>query len=270
MVVRVLSKAGYQVVAERVETAAEMREALARERFHVVLADYQLPQFDAPAALAVLRESGQDLPFLVVSGVVGEETATEMMRRGAHDYVMKDHLARLAPVVERELAEAQGRRERQAAERALRQSEERFRTLFLEAPIGLVLMDEEARLIDVNRAFSQMLEYDRDDLVSRTVAEITHPDDRPAVAEQYEALRRGAGNYHAEKRYLRKDGTAVWVSKTATGIRDGDGSFLYGLGMIEDITEGRRAQEALRRSESFLNSIVDQSPTPCGSRTTRA
>ena len=101
-----------------------MRAALEHPDWDIVIADYKLPGFDAPAALAILQQTGLDLPFMVVSGHIGEETAVALMKAGAHDYLMKDHLARLAPVVERELGEARMRRERRRGEEQLRLSVE--------------------------------------------------------------------------------------------------------------------------------------------------
>ena len=117
-----LTKAGYDVVHARVETAGAMQAALDRQAWDIILADYRLPQFDAPAALRLLQQTGLDIPFIVVSGTVGEETAVAVMKAGAHDYLMKDNLTRLAPAVRRELAEAQTRRKRRQAEEALRRS----------------------------------------------------------------------------------------------------------------------------------------------------
>ena len=111
LVVRLLERAGYDVRAKRVEDAAAMRAALAAKTWDVIIADYHLPGIDAPAALAVLHESGLDLPFLVVSGAMGEDLAVAMMKAGAHDYLNKDSMARLAPAVEREIREAQVRQE---------------------------------------------------------------------------------------------------------------------------------------------------------------
>ncbi len=263
LVVRVLRTAGYDVVAERVETAAEMRAALARESFHLILADCQLPQFNAPDALAVLQEIGQDLPFIVVSGMIGEDAAVAMMKGGAHDYVMKDRLTRLAPAVERELGEAQGRRERRAAEQALRESEDRFRTFFLKAPIGVVLEDAETRFIDVNEAFCRMLGYGRDELLGLSLAELTHPEDREQLLAMSEAVAQGGTpGYRVERRCLKKDGGIQWVSTTSAAIRAPDGSFLYRIRMVEDITERRQierrnleALEALRDGEERFRGV---------------
>jgi two-component sensor histidine kinase len=123
---RTLTNAGYNVYSERVVSAPEMKAALAEQKWDVIIADYRLPDFDAPTALSVLRESGQDIPFIVVSGAIGEELAVDMMRSGAQDYLLKDNLARLAPAVEREIRDVRTRRQREQAERALNESEERF------------------------------------------------------------------------------------------------------------------------------------------------
>ena len=125
LVRRHIEKAGYAVYSERVEDADHMRAALARAAWDVIVCDYHLPRLDAPAALAILRDSHQDIPFIVVSGVAGEDLAVDMMRLGAQDYLMKDRLARLAPAVERELRDARIRLEAAHAEKELQESERR-------------------------------------------------------------------------------------------------------------------------------------------------
>jgi len=123
---RTLTKAGYAVHSERVMDAREMSAALAKQPWDVIIADYRLPEFDAPSALSLLHQSGRDIPFIVVSGAVGEELAVAMMRAGAQDYLLKDNLVRLAPAVDREIRDARTRRGREVAERALNESEQRF------------------------------------------------------------------------------------------------------------------------------------------------
>jgi len=127
ILLRGLRKAGYQPVYERVCTAPAMKAALQRQPWDIVISDYEMPAFGGFEALQLLKESGHDLPFILVSAVVSEETAVAAMKAGAHDYIMKRNLARLAPAIERELREAQTRMARKAAEEALRQSEEQLR-----------------------------------------------------------------------------------------------------------------------------------------------
>jgi DNA-binding NtrC family response regulator len=114
-----LESGGYDPICERIETATAMQNALAKQPWDMIIADYSMPHFNALAALQLLQESGLDLPFIIVSGAIGEDTAVAAMKAGAQDYLMKDNLARLVPAVERELREAQVRRQRKQAEKML-------------------------------------------------------------------------------------------------------------------------------------------------------
>ncbi len=128
LMVYALKQAGFEVAWQRVDSEADFREQL-KNRYDIILADYALPQFDALRALALLQESEQDIPFIVISGTIGEETAVATMRAGAHDYLMKDNLARLAPAVRREIAEAAERHQRREAEAALQRYAARLNIL---------------------------------------------------------------------------------------------------------------------------------------------
>src|SRR5258706_2173510 len=129
LVITALSSAGWQVSSRRVADARALHAALVDEDWDVVLSDHMLPGLDSFVALAVVRESGRDLPFILVSGTIGEERAAEMMRAGAHDYVMKGNLVRLGPAVERELREADVRRERHRAQLRLEEDAQVFDAL---------------------------------------------------------------------------------------------------------------------------------------------
>jgi diguanylate cyclase len=118
--IRELRRGGYELRSERVDSAVAMQAALGRQAWDLVLSDYEVPEFSAIAALEILQRAGLDLPFIIVAGTVGEETAVQAMRAGAHDFIFKGHLARLLPAIERELREAASRRERRAAEETIR------------------------------------------------------------------------------------------------------------------------------------------------------
>jgi K+-sensing histidine kinase KdpD len=124
LILRELRRAGYSVVHQRIETAAEMTAALDTESWDVVLCDHALPEFNGMDALQLLRRRDAELPFVIVSGHIGEELAVELMKAGANDYVMKSNLMRLAPAVQRELRDAQDRRERRRLEEELHITEE--------------------------------------------------------------------------------------------------------------------------------------------------
>lgn len=122
LVVRALRRGGYEPEWERVDTAEAMQHALGRQRWDVIVSDYHMPHFSALAALKVLHGGGWDLPFIVVSGSIGEEMAVAAMKAGVHDYIMKDNLARLVVAIEREMRDADGRRLRRRAESQVRSS----------------------------------------------------------------------------------------------------------------------------------------------------
>src|SRR5438093_475259 len=160
LLVRELTRAGFEPVVERVETAVAMQAALDRQGWDIVLGDYSMPQFGGAAALALLRERGLDVPFIIVSGTIGEERAVAAMKAGASDYVPKDKLKRLVPVIERELREAAGRRERRRAEAALREAEAGYSTLVEQAPVGIYRSNPAGRFLSANRALACILGYD--------------------------------------------------------------------------------------------------------------
>ncbi len=160
LVERHLRRNGFLPHIVRVETASDMRSTLASETLpDLILADYNLPRFSGPAALAVLKSLRLDIPFIMLSGAVTEETAVSSMRAGAQDYIGKQNLARLVPAIERELAEAASRRREQAAQRALLASESRFDRLVAAMPLGLLISDSEQRIVYANRALESMLHY---------------------------------------------------------------------------------------------------------------
>jgi PAS domain S-box-containing protein len=235
-----LRRGGYDPTILRVETAADMSAALARDRFQLVISDYHLPRFDAPAALHLLQQHELDLPFIIVSGTIGESIAVEAMKAGAHDYLLKGALTRLVPAIERELREAAGRAERRRAEAALRRSELRLRAL-IEAIPDLVVVSRDERFVYVNPAFEKVFGQTSDELVGADVATVL-----------------GAGGAAArargEQRWVRGDGQPIFVQVTAQAL-DFDGAPAL-LEVARDVTDRVRAEEALRSSEERFRTLV--------------
>ncbi len=167
---RHLRRNGFVPETTRVETGEQMQAALADPICpDVVLADYNLPNFSGPEALRSLRKLGIDVPFIMMSGAVSEETAVESMRAGAQDYIGKQNLTRLIPALERELKEASARRQRVAAELALRASEARFHRLVEAMPLSLLIIEASGRLVYANSAAERLLGYAPGDIPGRRV-----------------------------------------------------------------------------------------------------
>ena len=253
LVIRQLEKADYAVTVERVETAAQMTAALEKQAWDCVIADYQLPQFDAPAALAVLQATGLDLPFIVVSGTIGEETAVALMKAGAHDYLMKDKLARLAPAVKRELAEAQSRRER-------RQAEKHFQSLIENAPDGIVLVTIDGKFKYISPSARRIFGYGADEAVTGGALESTHPADLPAVLTALNNLIQDPAQVPAlQYRFQHRDGAWRWIESTFSNLL-AEPSVEAIVINFHDITDRRRAEEALRESEERFQQLFATSP----------
>src|SRR4051794_14094275 len=175
LLLRVLAKGGYQLEHQRVETQEQLRTALTRP-WDLVIADYNLPQFNAPAALEMVQETGRDVPFIIVSGAIGETTAVSAMKAGAHDYLMKGNLTRLLPVIERELREAHNREGRRQTKEALRESELRYRLLWETASDAVILFDHNGIIDFVNPAVEEVFGYKPEELIGREVF-ILQPDE---------------------------------------------------------------------------------------------
>ncbi len=143
LLLRELKRGGYELVSERIETPEAMKDALKKETWDVVVSDYVLPRFSGLEALSILKESGQDLPFIIVSGNIGEDTAVGAMKAGAHDYIIKGNLTRLVPAIERELREADMRREKRQADEELRRSHEELERKVEERTADLVRSNQE-------------------------------------------------------------------------------------------------------------------------------
>lgn len=172
-----LERGCYVPIYERVDTPDAMNAALDKQQWDIVVADYTLPSFSGPAALNLLKERGLDLPFIIVSGTIGEEIAVAAMKAGAHDYLMKGKLARLAPAVERELREAVERRKRREAEQAVRQNEERFRALIENALDIITVLGADGLIQYESPSIEKVLGYKLGALIGKNIVEYIHPED---------------------------------------------------------------------------------------------
>jgi len=173
-----IRRAGYEPEYRLVQTRDDMSAALDQQGWDVILSDYNMPHFSALGALGLLHDRNLDIPFLILSGAIGEETAVAAMKAGAHDYVMKGNLARLLPAIERELREAGERAARRLAERALADSEARYRTIVDTANDAIVAVDAEGRITCLNQRAPEMLGCDASDLLGQPFTGILQEPDR--------------------------------------------------------------------------------------------
>lgn len=251
-----LRRGGLTVEYERVVSAAAMAEALRRRAPDLVISDYSMPGFGAQEALGVLRETGLDVPLIIVSGRIGEESAVTLMRAGAHDFILKNRMARLVPAVRRELRQARSRREQRAAEEALRVSEQRFRLFAEHAPDVLFRyrIHPSPWVEYFSPAAQTVLGCRPEDLLGDPAAvfSVVAEEDRPNL----EAAWQSPSPEPLVVRWRRPDGTDAWTEQRAVGLRDEQGRIVAVEGILRDITDQvladaqrDRLQQQLRQAE---------------------
>jgi PAS domain S-box-containing protein len=242
LLLRQLRRGGYEPAWKRVDTAEAMEAALDERGWDLVVSDHNMPTFSSVAALDLLRRKGfVDLPFIIVSGQIGEDAAVSAMKAGAHDYLMKDNLARLNTAIERELREAEVRRER-------RRAEEKYRSIFENAVEGIFQTTLDGRFLTANPALARMFGYESPEELLEAVSDIGHEIyvEAERRAELYRLAQQNGFVSGFEVRMYRKDGSPMWASMSARAIYDTAGEIAGYEGTIEDITARKRAEEALR------------------------
>ena len=257
LVLLALRTGGLDLEWECVETEADYLAALERQP-DIIISDHAMPAFSAPRALELLQHSGKDIPFIVASGTIGEDTAVAIMKSGADDYLLKDHLARLAPAVERSIANAAMRRKRRAAEQALRESEARYRLMVETAEEGVWLFDAEDRISLANAKMTRMLGYEDGEMLGGRIEDFVHPSEVSDARGVVERCRKDGGGRH-DFRLRRKDGEWVWSILSMSPMRYDD-EHKGTLAMVTDITERKRSELALRDSENRLRTLIDAEP----------
>ena len=254
LVEREIRKAGLDFTSQRVETREAFLAALGEFGPHLILSDYSLPAFDGMSALRLARERAPEIPFIIITGSLNEETAVECMKAGADDYVLKDRLARLEPAIRGALEKRRLRTESARAETERRESEERYRLLVERNLAGVFRSTIEGRVLDCNDALAAIYGYASREEILGQPAHLLYPNPE-SRATFIERLRRErlVKNLISEGR--RKDGSPVWILENASLIPDKKSGEEIIEGTIIDITEQRRAEEERAR----LAAAVEQS-----------
>jgi PAS domain S-box-containing protein len=254
LVLRELRRAGFEPDWQRVDTEGDFSARL-DPNIDIVLSDYAMPQFSGLRALELLKESGLEIPFVLVSGTIGEETAVGAMRSGAADYLLKDRLTRLGQAVEHALEQKQLRDERKAAEEAMQQSEHKYRHLFGSLSEAAFLIDAKSRrILDANLRAETLLGRTRTEILGMNEAKLFPPNKAADYCGKLAIGKDGKGELD-EAEIQSKDGTTIPVRVSLAPIE------LHGrdlvLALMADVTERKSAEERLLEQADIINRAQD-------------
>ena len=251
--------AGYTVQYRRVDNALDMRIALQAQAWDAVLSDHRMPAFNANAALTLMQSLDYDLPFIIVSGVIDEETAIAAMRAGAHDYLSKDKLDRLVPAVERERREASNRAERRSALEAVHESEARYRTLATNLP-GMVFqlrLEGDLPLLTYASEGCMLLLAQQPEQVCADASLFTNmieAEDRAGLEAALMRSRRDNSTVNWDGRIRFASGEIKWINMRAAPRQDAVGERLW-EGIMSNVTHSKRTEGELRESREQLREL---------------
>ena len=262
LLLRELREGGYELSYQWVKDRQEMNEALS-EDWDIILSDYVLPQFSGLEALKMMKERGLKLPFIMLSGQITEATAVKAMRAGAQDYIIKGNLSRLIPAIQRELREAELRKEKRQIEESLQASEERFCEIFHASPdIMAILSLPDLTFIDVNASWSAYTGKRREDAIGKTVLQLKSILSFVDYDKLFQLLREQGSVHNIEVSFRKPTGeTCVLLGSASTVKLDGKPSIFV---VAKDITHLRGMQLAVETSEARFQAMFEKSFTGIG------
>ena len=243
-----LERSGYDVIYQRVDNASCMYAALNQQPWDVVLADYALPRFNAIEALKILQSTGLDLPFIIVSGSIGDGIAVAAMKAGAHDYLLKENLARLIPAVEREIQEAANRK-------SLKESEDRWQLALQGSNDGIWDWDIKTNQVFFSARWKEMLGYENQEISDRIEEwhKRVHPEDVNSLHQALaEHLASKTEFYSSEHRLKCKNGCYKWILSRGQALWDAMGNPIRMVGSHTDISDRKQMEAALRKQAEDL------------------
>lgn len=256
LMIRQLRNGGYDPKWKRVETAETMKAALESQQWDVILCDYKMPRFNSPAALKVLQDIKIDIPFIIVSGAIGEDTAVAAMKSGAHDFLMKDKLAKLVVAIERELREAKIRQEKKTADEMLKKSEENFRHSLDNSPLGIRIVSADGKTLYANQEVLKIYGFDSIEEFSTIPHKKRYtPDCYAEHKKREERRKRGEIIPYYELSIIRKDGEIRYLEVFRKQVL-WNGELLF-QALYSDITERKQAENNLLESKERYRIVVE-------------
>ena len=259
MIVRELRRAGFEPKWKRVETEADFLAEL-KNSPDIILSDYSMPEFSGLRAVELLQKSGLDIPFILISGTVGEDVAVDAMKHGATDYLLKDRIARLGPAVEKALEQKRLRDQRKRAEEGLKQSEHRFREMLGNLKLIAMTLDKQGKVTFCNDYLLQLTGHPREEIIGADWFKKFIPETEVAIKKIFfDTIETGALPTHLQNPIKTASGERRDILWNNTVLRDGSGNIIGSASIGEDVTERKRAEKELLWKTAFLEAQVDSS-----------
>ncbi len=256
--IREIKKGGLNFVYTIVENKEEYIKALHEFKPDIILSDYSLPQFDGMKALALKHDLVPMTPFILVTGSLNEETAVGEMKAGADDYIIKENITRLVPAIKSAIEKKANLREKEAALKALKESEERYRLILENSIDAILLTTPDGRTLSANRAACEMFGMSEQEIISLGRAGLVDLTD-PNLSKLLEE-RTNTGRAKGELTFIRKDKSKFTAEISASVFLDSNGEFRTSM-IIRDISDRKLAERAIRKSELELRSVWENSPS---------
>lgn len=260
LLVRELRRGGYEPSFHRVDSADGLREALENHGWDLIICDYKMPAFDGPSALAIFQAYGPDIPFIVVSGMIGEDVAVAMMTAGAHDYLLKHNLARLIPAIERELREAEERRDLRRAEEA----RSHLAAVVESSDDGIISTSSDGRLLTWNTGAEKIFGYSGHETRGQHFEFLIAPPQKERIHDIFTKVVRGESVNRIQTICLRKDFRAIDVSLTISAIKNPSGEIKGVSAIARDITDRKRAEAEREKLLRDLQQALSEVKTLSG------
>ncbi len=260
LAVEEIRRGGFEPFYERVETSRAMMAALKHHAWEVVISDYSMPGFGGAAALALLQERELDIPFISVSGTMGEEAAVAMMKAGAHDYIVKGNLRRLVPAIQRELEAAEVRRTQRQAE----ESRQLLAAIVESSDDAIFSKTLEGFVLTWNKGAENTYGYAAEEMIGHHISLLLPPDRPGELITILKKIRAGERLERFETIRVRKDGKYIPVSLTVSPIKDARGQIIGASSIARDITNRKQEETTRVRLIEQLTNALEQVKTLSG------
>ena len=256
LLLRAIQRGGYSVSYARVETRRSMEKALARQEWNIILCDYSMPQFNAMEALATLKASGLDIPLVIISGTIDEETAVTALTAGAKDFLVKGKFARLIPIIERELREAESRRQHRRAEDQIKYHARLLRHI----NDAVIATDDQFRITAWNRAAERIYGWTALEVTGRSADEVLKSGLTKEQQIEAQELLRQESSFRSERIHSTRSGKILYVEENAIALTDERGKLIGFVSVNRDITERKRAEMRIHQQIEQLSALrnIDQ------------